>query len=189
MRKPLVWTGLLMLILAASAAGFYLYQYQYSQSHLPVITDANESKLVQPVHTGQMRPDFSLPDINGKLRHISEWDGRVIVLNFWATWCPPCMQEIPEFMALQDKYAKQDLQFVGIALQNTEEVTEFVKDKGINYPVLVGGLGVANLAERLGDDTGTLPYTVIIGRDKRISFIKNGRLPSKQAEQIINSLL
>ena len=182
MRKPLLATGITLLILASTAAGFYLYRYHHSQAD-------QQEQAVQPVLTGTIRPEFSLPDINGKMRHVSEWDGQVIALNFWATWCPPCMQEIPEFVALQDKYGKQGLQFVGIALQNAQEVSGFVKSKGINYPVLVGNLDVVNLAERLGDDTGTLPYTVIIGRDKRISFIKNGRLQGKQAEQIINSLL
>lgn len=188
MRKLLIWAGLPILILAASAAGFYLHKSSSQSSH-PAITAGDQDQFVQPALTGQMRPYFSLPDINGKLRNVSEWDGRVIALNLWATWCPPCVREIPEFMALQDKYAKQGLQFVGIALQNADDVTAFVRKQRINYPVLVGGTNVFDLADRLGDVTGTLPYTVIIDRHNKIRFIKNGLLGGEQAEQIIKSLL
>lgn len=188
MRKPLVWAGLLTLILAAAAAGFYLQKHT-AQPARRVTDNGNQNQLMQPVLTGQTRPGFALPDLKGKLRDVSEWDGRVIAINFWATWCPPCLKEIPEFVALQNKYAGQGLQFVGVALQSADNVAAFVRKQGINYPVLVGGTDVINLAESLGDATGTLPYTVIIDRHKKIRFVKNGLLGGKQAEQIIKSLL
>lgn len=179
----------MLLTLGSTAAGFYLYQYNF-QSGQPASSAVNTAtSIVQSDLTGQVRPDFSLPDIHGTVRNVSEWDGHVIALNFWATWCSPCLQEIPEFVALQNKYAEQGLQFVGIALQNADEISGFVKSRGINYPVLVGQMDVVRLAESLGDNMGTLPYTVIIDRNRKINFIKNGRLQGDKAEKVIRSLL
>jgi len=179
---------MLVLMLGSAAAGFYLHK-SGSQSDKLAVPGIAQHTLFPAELTGQLRPDFSLPDINGKTRNISEWNGQVVALNFWATWCPPCLEEIPEFVALQNKYAGQGLQFVGIALQSADEVTDFVNSQGINYPVLVGGMDVISLAERLGDETGTLPYTVIIDRNGKIKFINNGQLDGDQAEQVIKSLL
>ena len=188
MRKLQLFAGVLVLTLGSSAAGYYLYQYNSQPQQfdrdvqpIPVATPQNI--------TGQLRPEFSLPDIHGVTHNIREWDGQVIAINFWATWCSPCLKEIPEFIALQDKYSKQGLQFLGIALQSAAEVTDFVKSQGINYPILVGEMEVIDLASTLGNDMGTLPYTVIIDRQHRISFIKNGRLDSELAEAVITTLL
>lgn len=176
--------------LGSGAAGYLLRQYQSQtqQSEAvalppkPVVTTAKDV-------TGQILPEFSLPDIHGRVHSIHEWDGKVVAINFWASWCEPCMQEIPSFITLQDKYAKQGLQFLGIALQNPNEIKEFVATHGINYPVLAGEAEVIDLATALGNDMGTLPYTVIIDRKQRISFIKNGLLDRVQAEAVITTLL
>lgn len=180
-----------MLLLVCAAAGGFYFLYPDHSVHpgsktgdQPVVTADPTPALV-----GKIRPDFSLPDLNGRMRHVGEWDGRVVVINFWASWCSPCLREIPEFVALQKKYARQGLQFVGVAIQNADQITDFVRQHGINYPILVGGMAAVRLAERLGDYQGTLPYTVIIGRNKRIHFIHNGRIPDKKAEQVIKSLL
>ncbi len=138
---------------------------------------------------GDKRPQFSLPDMNGKMRSIDEWDGDVIVINFWATWCPPCREEIPEFIKLQKSYAENGLQFIGIALQTAEEVNEFVKVMGINYPILVGQGEVIQVAKQYGNHIGALPYTVIIDRQSYIAFTKRGPLQRHIAEQVISSLL
>ena len=138
---------------------------------------------------GNPRPDFSLGDVNGQVRNISEWDGKVVAINFWATWCPPCIKEIPEFVELQHKYAEQGLQFIGIALQRPEEVTEFMESTGMNYPVLAGEMEVIKIAESYGNDIGALPYTVILNRMGQIHFVKRGPLAGTEAEAIISELL
>lgn len=138
---------------------------------------------------GTLTPDFQLMDVSGKLRNISEWRGNVLAINFWASWCKPCLQEIPDFIELQDKYGDQGLQFLGITLDGVEEVQDFVDRFGINYPALVGRHDVIMLAKKFGNHSGGLPYTVIIARDGRINFIKQGALTIEEAEQVIRALL
>jgi peroxiredoxin len=138
---------------------------------------------------GSSRPDFSLPDVAGEVRNIAEWDGKVIAINFWATWCPPCIKEIPEFVELQHKYQSQGLQFIGIALQRPEEVLDFMKEKGMNYPVLAGEMEVIEISELYGNNIGALPYTVIIDRAGLIQYVKRGPLSMDSAKNIISKLL
>ncbi len=139
--------------------------------------------------SGEPSPDFSLMDVSGQRRHVSEWKGKVLAINFWATWCPPCLEEIPHFIKLQDKYGHQGLQFLGIALEGVDEVKEFASEIGINYPLLVGEQEVIKLGTKFGNTIGGLPYTVILDRNGHISFIKMGSLSASEAEQVIISLL
>lgn len=138
---------------------------------------------------GAVRPEFSLADVHGVPRSVSEWDGKVVALNFWATWCPPCRKEIPEFVELQARYGERGLQFVGIALQRPEDVLSFMEEYRMNYPVLAGEMEVIRLAERYGNRIGALPYTVIIDRAGRIAYVKAGPLPGPVAEEVITPLL
>lgn len=148
-----------------------------------------EPQMVHEDLSGTPSPDFTLMDVTGQQRNVSEWKGKVLVINFWATWCPPCLEEIPHFIKLQDKYGHQGLQFVGIALEGVDEVIGFANEQGINYPLLVGEQEVIKLAGKFGNRIGGLPYTVIIDREGHISFIKQGPLSVADAEQEITSLL
>lgn len=190
MRKViLVSTGLTLAVIAG-LAGFYMYQ---TSDPDPMAAGAQAAAMSIAEQgdgiIGTSRPDFSLPDVTGQMRNISEWDGKVVAINFWATWCPPCIKEIPEFIELQHKYGEQGLQFIGIALQRPEEVTEFMAEKGMNYPVLAGEMEVIKIAESYGNEMGVLPYTVIVDREGRIYYAKRGPLAGEAAEAIISELL
>ncbi len=82
--------------------------------------------------------DFTLPDVEGKKRSLHEWRGKVIVLNFWATWCPPCREEIPLFISLQKKHPADDLQVIGVAIDTLTAVMVYRQSVRINYPILIG---------------------------------------------------
>ncbi len=135
------------------------------------------------------RPDFQLPDLEGRLQDVRQWDGKVLVVNFWATWCPPCRREIPAFMALQDHYGDQGVQFVGIALDDTDKVQDYVDTHGIEYPILVGNNAAIETAKAYGNRLGSLPYTAIIDRQGRIHSTHMGELLHDDAEKIIKGLL
>jgi peroxiredoxin len=168
-------------IVAVSAGVAYRVQRQAEE---PAVAPMPGVELI-----GTSRPEFTLPDVQGLPRSVSEWDGRVVALNFWATWCPPCRKEIPEFVELQNRYGERGLQFVGIALQRPEEVRGFMDEYRMNYPVLAGEMEVIRLAERYGNRIGALPYTVIIDRHGRIAYVKPGPLSGAAAEEVITPLL
>jgi thiol-disulfide isomerase/thioredoxin len=132
---------------------------------------------------------FVLPDIKGNSRNSSEWKNKVIVLNFWATWCPSCIKEIPEFIHLQRKLGGKGVQFIGIALDTLDEVKNFSLVYNINYPILIGELEGADLTFRYGNSMGVLPFSVIIDRNGRVISRHKGVLEPKELEIIITPLL
>lgn len=137
----------------------------------------------------EIRPLFALPDMNGERHSIAEWDGRVIVLNFWATWCAPCREEMPLLVDLQDKYGDQGLQIVGVALDRPDAVKAFADKMGLNYPVLLGVGDAMEVSARYGDEGGTLPYTVIIDRERRIRHVFARQLHRPDIEPVVREML
>ena len=113
-----------------------------------------------------LAPDFSLESLDGKTMRLSDLRGKAVLLNFWATWCGPCKIEMPWFVELQNRYASQGLQIVGVAMDDAskEDIGKFAKEMGVNYPILIG-------KESVGDEYGgvpALPESFLIGRDGKI---------------------
>ncbi len=133
--------------------------------------------------------EFTLPDLDGVKHNIKEWQGKVIVLNFWATWCPPCQKETPLFVDLQEEYGDRGVQFVGVAIDDVEKVVDFANTYGVNYPMLVGAENAIDIAKQYGNRFGSLPYTVVIDRQGKIVHIQHGELKRSIAEKTINTLL
>ena len=114
----------------------------------------------------KVAPDFSLPSLDGKTVRLSDFRGKAVLLNFWATWCEPCKIEMPWIVDLQKKYASEGLQVVGVAMDDAgaEEITKFTQQMGVNYPVVIG-------KDEVGDAFGGLPFlptTFYIGRNGKI---------------------
>lgn len=124
--------------------------------------------LQQPPPTIEKRPAFSLPDLQGQARSISEWDGHVVVLNFWATWCAPCREEIPLFNEIQRRFYDDGVRFVGVAIDDLELIRGFIAQVPLDYPSLYGMTEALDVSAAYGNDRGTLPYTVIIDRNGNI---------------------
>ncbi len=115
---------------------------------------------------GQAAPDFTLHSLDGKTLRLSDFRGKAVLLNFWATWCQPCKIEMPWFVEMQKQYGPQGLQVLGVAMDDASppDIGKFAKDLGVNYPVLIG-------KEAVGDAYGGvqfLPATFYIGRDGKI---------------------
>jgi len=146
--------------------------------------------VTKPTYAGGTMVEFTLPDLDGKSRRLSEWRGKVIVLNFWATWCPPCREEIPLFIDLQKRHAAEGLQMIGLAVDNKEAVATYQKSAGINYPLLVGGEDAGmELIGRYGNRMGSLPFTAIIDRNGAIVARKLGAFDRVELESLIAPLL
>ncbi|MHB0970758.1 MAG: TlpA disulfide reductase family protein [Thermoanaerobaculia bacterium] len=135
----------------------------------------------------QAAPDFALKDLSGRTVRLSDLRGKVVVLNFWATWCPPCRHEIPWFIDLQKKYGPKGLQVVGVSMDSASpaDVAEFAKRMGINYTVAMGD---SQVAARYGG-VRVLPTTFYIGRDGRIIRSVPGLITQSQIEQIVTAAL
>ncbi|MGB1800368.1 MAG: TlpA family protein disulfide reductase [Gammaproteobacteria bacterium] len=189
------WQVLLIgfiLAVVFGVGGYQLQQYQNQEQNKTKETDqvVTINNPVKPKEViGTKLEDFHLFDTDGQQRQISEWQGKTLVLNFWATWCAPCREEIPAFVELQDQYRSDGLQFVGIALQEAEEVRDFLQEFNVNYPSLVGSADAMKIAKQLGNDIGALPYTVVIDRNGIISFTHRGPLLKSDAEKVIQKLL
>ena len=132
---------------------------------------------------------LSLPDPAGKEQSIGQWRGKVVVVNFWATWCTPCREEMPEFVKAQTEYGSKGLQFVGIAVDDADKVERFSKELGLNYPTLIGGYGAVELSKTLGNKLAALPFSIVLDRQGQIVHTQLGPLKPAQLRAIVTKLL
>ena len=172
------------LAIAGLVAGYFFNNWQHQQK-LAETKTANGNQ--NPV--SNIRPLFKLKDIEGKTRDVKEWDGQVLMVNFWATWCPPCRKEIPAFIELQEKYKDKGFKIIGIALDEKQAVIDFTDPMGINYPVLLANQEGMPLTIAYGNRLGVLPFTVIVDRKGNIIHRKRSELTFEQAEALVKPLL
>jgi len=132
---------------------------------------------------------MALPDLAGKPVTVAAWKGKVLVVNFWATWCTPCRREIPGLISIQGKYAANGLQIVGIAVDQADKVRQYAKEMGINYPILIAGMEGADLARELGNRTGALPFTLVLDRGGRVVDTHLGLITEEELEKLLEPLL
>lgn len=132
---------------------------------------------------------LTLPDLEGKTQALSQWRGKVLVANFWATWCPPCKEEMPEFSRISDKYASNGVQFIGISIDSAEKVAAFQKDVGVSYPLLISSLETLDLSTDLGNRAKALPFTVILRSDGSVQQVKLGKFATPDLEKALQSAL
>lgn len=110
-----------------------------------------------------------LSDLDGAPRTLTEFRGRILVVNYWATWCAPCREEIPMFVRLQHEFADKNVQFIGIAIDQADKVREFAREIKISYPLLIGGMDALELSRQAGNKAGVLPFTLVIDRSGRLA--------------------
>ncbi len=128
----------------------------------------------------------SLPDLDGRPQSIGQWSNKLLVLNFWASWCAPCIEEIPILIRLQSKYAAKGLQIVGIAADSASNSAKFGQKLGINYPILADEIRALEFSKRTGNRLGLLPYTVVLTSRGDILMTKLGVVIESDLEALIN---
>ena len=128
---------------------------------------------------------FSLEDLNGNMRDISEWSEQKILINFWATWCAPCRREMPMFQTLHLNQEKHGMQIIGIAVDQNELVRDFINEYGISFPILIGQSSAYEIMKDLGNTSLTLPYTLLVEPGGLITWYKNGEVTSQDLPVIL----
>ena len=123
---------------------------------------------VTPLKVGDARSNLHLPGTDGASHSLSDWNGKLVLLNFWATWCGPCRQEMPLLDKVGTHLAKSDLRVIGVAIDSDDAVRDFLQTHPVSYPILLGSSARIDPSLVFGDTRSLLPYSVLIGRDGRI---------------------
>lgn len=150
--------------------GYRLYAQSQGPSQEELQQQARASRQVSG-ETAQANIEallkVTLSDLDGKPQPFAQWEGKVRVINYWATWCPPCIEEMPMFSRLQTTYAAKGVQFIGIGMDEVEKMQAFARKTPVGYPLLVG---VTRPSENPGLTVRGMPYTVVLDRDGKVAF-------------------
>jgi thiol-disulfide isomerase/thioredoxin len=141
------------------------------------------------IEAAALRPNLEFRDLDGKAHRLSEWDGKLLLLNFWATWCTPCLKEIPLLVEAQRAHGARGLQIVGIAMDDAEPVRRFAERLRMNYPIMIGQAEIARAMDELGDPLGAFPFTVVITPEGRIVDRISGDLSAEELKVLLDQYL
>ena len=131
----------------------------------------------------------TFPDADGRPQSLSQWRGRPLVVNFWATWCPPCVEEMPDLQRVRDEYRDRGVEVLGIGIDNAVKIAGFRDQHRLTLPLLVAGVGGSDLNRALGNTAGALPFTVLIGTDGRIRERHLGQVKPEQLRRWLDAEL
>jgi len=187
-------TTIIMVVIAmmAASAGYFVamvfapppqHSTQLTNINTRAVTDGQLENIV-----GQPRPDFTLTDVDGSPVSVSAYEGKLLLINFWATWCAPCVEEMPMLSELQSRYADQEFQILGIALDDPIKASDFAAELGVVYPILVGTTDAVLVGRQYGNRAGMLPYSVLIDQKGIVQWSHLGALVSEELEAQITAL-
>jgi thiol-disulfide isomerase/thioredoxin len=149
----------------------------------------NDVSLTPASQVSDNLPDTIWQNLDGGKNQLGDWRDKILIVNHWATWCEPCREEIPMFMSVQQQYAEQGVELIGIAHDNEEDVRRYVDSMGMDYPQLLAGNGAGQkwLAE-LGNN-GSLPFTLLFDQQGNLRAKKLGRLSESELRKALESIL
>jgi peroxiredoxin len=133
--------------------------------------------------------DATFPDADGTLQPLAQWRGRPLVVNFWATWCPPCVEEMPDLQKVRDDYRGHGVEVIGLGIDSAAKIAAFREQHRISLPLLVAAADGSELGRTLGNGSGALPFTVLIGADGRIRERHLGQVRPEQLRRWIDRAL
>jgi len=180
---------LMILVLAVSvAAGMWLSRLLLPPES-PATGPADRTAAEMRASAAQAETgDFSLPDLTGRTRTLADWDGKLRVINFWATWCAPCRREIPLLKDIQAQHGEAGVQVIGIAIDEAGPVADYAAEMEFNYPVLIGQEDAIAAAESFGIDFLGLPFTLIVAPDGELLNVHVGEFNQQQAATMASVL-
>jgi thiol-disulfide isomerase/thioredoxin len=170
-RRSRLWLWIAVAVVACAAgalAGHFVFSPKAASDQ--AVETFFQTLLPDPIGT-----DIDL----GKLR------GKTVVINFWAPWCGPCVEEMPELTALHAEYAARQVEFVGIGIDSAANIQQFVKKVPVAYPLAVAGFAGTELSRNFGNNAGGLPYTVVINPDGSVKYRKMGRVTSDELRAVL----
>lgn len=167
-------------LLVMMALGFAIYHYLLNPNKVSTLTSTPNTQTLFAAH---------LPNENGVSQALSQYKGKIIVLNFWATWCAPCREEMPELSQLYTEYKSKNVVVLGIAVDELALVKEFSLATPVSYPLFAAENDGMNLGVNLGNDKGVLPYTVIINADGSVVKTFFGRINKSLISSTMKPLL
>ncbi len=177
MKRFPIWLAVVAVALVSGWAG-YRFNVSRFESRDEKATETTARLLVAPFQ-----------DVDGHPHTLGDWGGKILVVNFWATWCPPCLEEMPAFSRAQLKLGNQDVQFVGIAIDNPDQVRAFIRTMPVSYPIMVASAATLGLTAGLGNASQGLPFTLILDRQGHLLSSKLGRLLDEELDARIRPQL
>ena len=175
---------------AAGGTGFWVARLMPPENSTRIELQAAPTKPQANASVeGQPAPPLSLPGLDGQVRSLKDYPGKWLLVNFWATWCSPCMHEIPALIAAQTRYEKSGLQVLGVAMDDPDAVRTLTQEKGFNYPTLVGDEAVQTIMEQFGNTLGALPYSVLIAPDGVIRSVELGGVDTPKLDMLMQRFL
>lgn len=147
------------------------------------MTSSSASRALTPLFSEFLKAEWKDPE--GRVLDTSSWGGKTVVINFWGSWCPPCVEEMPMLVRLNQEFKEKNILFVGIGIDSPDNVRNFLKKTPVNYPIAMGGLDGSQWAKRFGDTTGGLPFTVVIQANGESKFTKLGKLNEVELRSIL----
>ena len=176
LKMPLFYLGLMMSI------GFAIFYFFLNPQTQIVSQNPTPTSSTQALFTA------NFPDEHGKAQALNQYKGKVIVLNFWASWCEPCREEMPELSDLHTTYKDKNVVVLGMAIEDVAGVNDFLKETKVSYPLFAADVQGMDIAASLGNNKGVLPYTVIIKADGSIAKTYFGRITKPLLEQTLKTL-
>jgi len=174
-------------VLAIGAGLLGAWAWRANQPELPTAVPPPGPVLSGGI--GAPRPAFSLRDVDGSTHDATEWDGKVLLVNFWATWCPPCRNEMPRLIELQDAYGDRGLRVIGIALDSPDLVAAYAERMGVNYAMLWGEQDAIDVAHGFGIDVVGLPISAVVDRQGQVVALHIGELHEDDLAALVLPLL
>ncbi|MCL2656371.1 MAG: TlpA family protein disulfide reductase [Betaproteobacteria bacterium] len=179
MNRKLVGLLIVVVALGAGFAGWLAHERADTQALVPSNASAQAVAKLWALQ---------LPDAEGKPQALAQWQGKTLVLNFWASWCPPCREEMPLLSQTQTKWQAQGVQIVGVGIDEASSIRKFSDAHKLPFPLLVAGLEQVSLTEQLGNSVQGLPFTVIIDPEGKLRHVKLGPFRGDQLDRLLESL-